>query len=202
MDLTPRQIEVADAGLRVLAKRGFGAVSFRAVAGESGWSLGAVQKAFPNKDELLAAMMHRKRVTAATAAFVDPGRPTLHRWLTNLLISLQPLDAARRDTMLRAIAFDHLAHHNPRIAHAIAASDDVLRRNLASLTRKAQKAGEIDPRLDADAVARTFLAMTEGMASQLLYDPMPADEAERFADYAVARLLGIPLGETTRPDAG
>jgi len=197
MELTERQIEIADAGLRVLAQHGFGAVSFRAVAGESGWSLGAVQKAFPNKDELLAAMMHQMRVTAATAAFVDPGRPTLHRWLTNLLISLQPLDAVRRDTMLRAIAFDHLAHHNARIARAIAASDDVLRRNLASLTRKAQQAGDVDPRLDADALARTFLALAEGMASQLLYDPTSADAAARYADYAVARLLGMPLGETS-----
>ena len=196
MELTARQIEVADAGLRVLAHHGFGAVSFRAVAGESGWSLGAVQKAFPNKDELLAAMMHRMRVTATTAAFVDPGRPTMHRWLTNLLISLQPLDAARRDTMLRAIAFDHLAHHNSRIARAIAASDDVLRRNLASLTRKAQLAGDVDPRLDADAIARTFLTLADGMASQLLYDPIPAEAAEQYAEYAVARLLGIPLGET------
>ena len=197
MELTERQIEIADAGLRVLAQHGFGAVSFRAVAGESGWSLGAVQKAFPNKDELLAAMMHQMRVTAATAAFVDPGRPTLHRWLTNLLISLRPLDAVRRDTMLRAIAFDHLAHHNARIARAIAASDDVLRRNLASLTRKAQQAGDVDPRLDADALARTFLALAEGMASQLLYDPTSADAAARYADYAVARLLGMPLGETS-----
>lgn len=193
MELTDRQMELADAGLRIVASRGLGAVSFRAIASESGWSLGAVQKAFPSKDELLAAMMHRMRVTAATAAFADPGRPTLHRWLTDLLISLQPVDEGRRDTMLRAIAFDHLAHHNQRIARAIAASDEVLRRDLASLMRKAQKSGELSPDLDVDVIAGLFLALAEGMASQLLYDPVPAEEARRRADYAVARLLAMPL---------
>ena len=193
MELSERQIELADAGLRVLARHGLSGVSFRAIAAESGWSLGAVQKAFPSKDDLLAAMVHRMRITAATAAFVDPGHPTLRKWLTDLLVSLQPMDDQRRNTMLRAIAFDHIAHHNQVIARAIAASDAILRRNIVSLMHKAQNSGELSPEIDVDATARVYLAMAEGMASQLLYDPIPADDARRHADYAVARLLGVPL---------
>jgi len=44
--LSARQGELADAALRILGRDGIAAVSFRAVAAESGWSLGAVQKAF------------------------------------------------------------------------------------------------------------------------------------------------------------
>lgn len=193
MQLTQRQSELADAGLRIVARHGLAKVTFRAVAAESGWSLGAVQKAFPTKDDLLAAMMHRMRVTATVGSLAHPGRPSLHAWLTELLVSLQPVDEDRRNTMLRALAFDQLAHHNRRVARAIASSDRVLRDQIASLVRRAQAEGEVPRALDADAVARLFLSLAEGMASQLLYDPIPASEARGHADYAVARLLAIPL---------
>lgn len=193
MELTDRQTELADAALRVLSRQGLSKVTFRAVAQESGWSLGAVQKAFPTKGELLAAMMHRTRVTAVPAAFQNPGRPTLHAWLTELLVSLQPLDPPRRSIMLRAIAFDTIAHHDPRVAKAIATSDAMLREQLSALVRKAQQRGEVSDELDVEVVVRVVLALAEGMASQLLYDPISQDDARHHASYAVARLLGDPL---------
>lgn len=61
MSLTPRQAELADAVLGLIAREGIAGVSYRAVAAESGWSLGAVQKAFPSKGEMLSAAFARLR---------------------------------------------------------------------------------------------------------------------------------------------
>ena len=61
MDLSPRQAEFADAALRLVARDGLSAVTFRSLAAEAGMSLGAVQKAFPSKEQLLRAMFGRLR---------------------------------------------------------------------------------------------------------------------------------------------
>ena len=63
MERTGRQNELADAGLRLVAGEGMGGVTFRAVAAESGWSLGAVQRAFGSKEDLQAAMLERLRLS-------------------------------------------------------------------------------------------------------------------------------------------
>lgn len=73
MSLTVRQSELADVALAIVAREGMAAVTFRAVAAESGWSLGAVQKAFRAKDELVRAMFIRLRERGASPS---PGGET------------------------------------------------------------------------------------------------------------------------------
>jgi AcrR family transcriptional regulator len=72
--LAPRQAELADAALRILSRDGIAAVSYRAVATESGWSLGAVQKAFASRTEMDAAMLERMRTTAVVTPPGGDGR--------------------------------------------------------------------------------------------------------------------------------
>lgn len=189
MQLTPRQTEFADAALRVLVREGMGAVSFRTVAAEAGMSVGAVQKAFPTKDEMLRAMFARLRATASAPVLSEPGRPTLSGWLVDLMVAVLPLDAARRAAELQGAAFAERAAFDPVIADAVASSDRELRAAIAGLVNRARAEGEVPGSVDADAVGWGVLAFMQGMASQLLYDPAPEDDVRRQCEWVVDGLL-------------
>ena len=189
MELTPRQAEFADAGLRLLARDGMAAVSFRTVAAEAGMSLGAVQKAFPSKAVMLASMFSRLRATASAPVLADPGRPTLRAWLVTLMVAVLPLDEARRAAELQGAAFAERAAFDPDIAAAIATSDDEMRTGLAQLVQRAQSEGEVDESVDPDAAAAALLALMQGMATQLLYDPKPEAAARRQCAWIVDAIL-------------
>ncbi|WP_232548160.1 TetR/AcrR family transcriptional regulator [Propioniciclava soli] len=185
--LSPRQTELADVALSILAREGLGAVSFRAVASASGWSLGAVQKAFGSKDELVRAMYIRHRQGAPS---LGVGSGPLAERLVAVFMSLMPGDAASRATTLEAAAFTERAAHDARIAGAVAASDAGLRATIAGWVREEQARGRVGEEVDADGVAWTFVALAHGAATQLLYAPRPDAEVRALASAAVSRLLG------------
>ena len=188
-----RIAEFAEAALRMVARDGLSAVSFRAVASESGWSLGAVQKAFASKHDLLAATLAHAQSRATTQAGGEPGRPTLHRWLVRLVLATLPLDPERRSAVLVGVAFADRAPFDPSIAATLAAGDSDLRSRLAQLFARAQHEGELAASVDRDRLARSILALASGLAAQLLYDPVTDDEAAALLDQAIAGLLsGAP----------
>lgn len=188
--LTLRQAELADVGLALVAREGMNAVTFRSVAAESGWSLGAVQKAFTSKDELVRAMFIRLRESAGVEPPGEPGRPTLSGWLTELMLGMLPLDERRRAVTLQGAAFGDRAAFDPQIGRVIAASDAELRSLLAALVRRAQGEGEVSASIDPDAVAWAYLALAQGTTLQLLYDPMPEPQVRARTEAAVKALLG------------
>jgi AcrR family transcriptional regulator len=158
VSLTPRQVELADAALRIVARQGMRAVTFRSVAAESGWSLGAVQKAFATKVDLHAAMFARLRGSVGPAPTHEPGRPTLHAWLVELVASVLPLDERRRDLELQGAAFAELAAHDPEIAGVIAVR--------ASCSRPADRVGGAGTRVPGPC-RHTPLVRLSGIDSTL-----------------------------------
>lgn len=190
MELTARQIEFADAALRLLARSGMASVSFRTVAAEAGMSLGAVQKAFPSKDELLAAMLQRMRDRLTQPLLGEPGRPELRAWLVDLMVSVLPLDEARRTAELQASGFAERAAHDEAIARVIAEGDREIVGRIALLIGRGIAEGEVSPGLDPDMCARGWLAIAQGLSAELLYDPRPEDEIRALVRFLVDRLLG------------
>jgi AcrR family transcriptional regulator len=189
MKLTPRQVDFADAALRLLAREGMASVTFRSVAAESGMSLGAVQKALPSKDVMLRVMFARLRETSAGPAQNEPGGPTVESWLVERMMSLLPLDEARRAAELQRVSFAERAAFDPGIAAAVAASDHDLRGALAEMMRQAKSAGQLAASVDPDAAAWAARAFVQGMASQLLYDPAPEEAVRRQCQWIVKTLL-------------
>ncbi|WP_188667888.1 TetR/AcrR family transcriptional regulator [Tersicoccus solisilvae] len=189
MDLTRRQSELADAALRIIARDGMAALSFRAVAAEAACSLGSVQKAFASKDLMLAAGFARLRQEAAPLPPGEPGRPTLRAWLVALLLGILPLDARRRATQRQGDAFAQQALTDPAIAAAIADSDAEVRGLLASLVTRARAEGEVPAHVDPVTTAWAVLALAQGLAMQLLYRPEPEADVRVRLDATVAALL-------------
>ena len=189
MELTPRQVEFSDAALRVLAREGWPPVSFRTVAAEAGMSLGAVQKAFASKNDLLSAMFSRLRRTGYGPIGVEPGRPTLVGWLVELMVSVLPLDEPRRAAELQRASFAERAAFDPAIAAAVAASDHELRMTFAGMVRRAQAEGELAAAVDPDATAWAVRAFIQGMSRQLLYDPVPENSVRRQCQWVVEAIF-------------
>jgi AcrR family transcriptional regulator len=187
--LSARQGELADAALRILGRDGIAAVSFRAVAAESGWSLGAVQKAFASKAALDAAVLQRLRETSVTLPPGEPGRPTLRTWLVELAVAVLPVDQARREATLRGAAFADRAAFDEAIGRTVAEGDAVIRALVARLVSRARAEGEVPADLDPDHVAWAFLALITGAATQLLYDRASEAEVRARVDDAVRGLL-------------
>ena len=189
VDLTPRQSELADSALRIVARDGMEALSFRAVAAEAGCSLGSVQKAFPSKQRMLSAAFLRLRQTAAPLPPGEPGRPQLKEWLVALLLGILPLDQARRDAQRQGDAFAQRAETDPDIATAITESDSQVRRLLASLVARARSEGEVPEGVDPDVTAWAVLALAQGLAAQLSYEPQLESEIHKRLDATITTLL-------------
>ncbi len=191
MDLTDRQRELAGVALRIVADEGMAAVTFRSVAAASGWSLGAVQKAFASKDEMYAAMFATLRASEGVGPAHPPGEPSVHAWLVDLVLSILPLDGRSRALTLQGQAFADRAAYDTGIGAAIAASDKELRALLASLIRRGQTTGEVPPSVDPETTAWAVLALAQGLAAQLLYDPLTKRSLKPRLQKAVAALLHL-----------
>lgn len=192
MELTDRQRELADAALRIVAEEGMVAVTFRSVAAASGWSLGAVQKAFASKDEMYAAMFATLRTADGIGPINAPGLPTVRHWIADLVMSILPLDARRRDLTLQGQAFADKAAYDSTIGDVIARSDGELRALLAQLIRKGQADGEIAGDVDAPTAAWAVLALAQGVAAQLLYDPLSSRTMTARVRSTIGSLLPTP----------
>ncbi len=189
MELTDRQRELADAALRIVADEGMAGVTFRSVATASGWSLGAVQKAFASKDEMYAAMFERLRTSEGVGPTTPPGEPTVREWMVDLIISVLPLDPRRRALTLQGQAFADRAAYDASIGDVIAHSDGELRGLLAHLVRSGQAKGEIAAHVDPTSAAWAIFALAHGVASQLLYDPV----SRRTVTTRVRTIMGVLL---------
>jgi hypothetical protein len=75
------------------------------------------------------------------------------------------------------------------MATVLAGSDAELRGLVATLIRQGRASGELGNRVDPEDAAWAYLALAQGAATQLLYDPVPVDEVRRRARTAVAALL-------------
>ena len=192
-----RQQEFADAALRIVARDGLAALSFRAVASESGWSLGAVQKAFASKEALLLATLERAQAQVISGSSAEPAQPTLEIWLVGLVLATLPLDQDRRAAVIVGTAFADRAPFDQTIADRLTASDTAIRALLIRLFSWRRAEGELAARLNDEALARAVLAFAGGLAAQLLYDPRPASAVEEL----VAGTIGSLLAPSASPVA-
>ena len=192
MELTDRQRELAEVALGIVAAEGMAAVTFRSVAAASGWSLGAVQKAFAAKDEMYAAMFATLRTTEGVGPRNPPGQPTVQEWLTELVLTILPLDDRTRALTIQGAAFAERAAQDPAVGAAIATSDHELRGLLAALIAKGQADGEIPDSVSPATAAWGLLALAQGAASQLLYDRVDEQALTALVRASVAALLHRP----------
>ena len=186
---------VGHALLDLAGKEGLAGASVRGVAAAAGCSPGAVQKYFTTSDEMLEfALDLAGERTAERLASVDTHgavRDVVRGWIVATL----PLDEERRAEARVWAEFAARAAGHPPFADTLALTDREVRAALAGVLDAARARGELAADLPVAAAAHALVAVSDGLAVQLLYDGADPD-AVRAAlaalDGALAALLRVP----------
>ncbi|MFD8600364.1 TetR/AcrR family transcriptional regulator [Kitasatospora sp. NPDC059646] len=196
-DHEARRRDVSEAVRRVLAARGFGGLTLRAVAAELGASTGLLTHYFPNKRALVAHALDvldrqaadRHRPATAEAA-ASRGLPVLRAALLDIL----PLDAEGAAGNRIWVGSWDAALTDPGLTEEHAERYRRARRRMAELCADAQELGELPadrPAADLAALAQSFAL---GLVVQALFAPaeFPAERQRALLDDFLA---GLAAGE-------
>jgi AcrR family transcriptional regulator len=114
--LAPRQAQLTEALLRLVAENGLDAVSVREVASAGGVAIGTVQHYFPTKDAMLASAF--EEVVRRTRSRIERVRlgTDVRRNLSLVLRQLLPLDHERTEEARIQVAFAARAATTPELA--------------------------------------------------------------------------------------
>jgi AcrR family transcriptional regulator len=168
-DHDARRRDVSEAVWRVLASRGFGGLTLRAVAAEMGASTGLLSHYFPTKRALVrhAHDVAEERSAARTRHVPEaPGLPALRAALLDVL-PLSPEMAA----MSRAwVSFWDAAIGDPELGASQTARYVRWRSTLSPHVEQAQRLGELPASADVDDLVATVAAFAHGLVVQALFD--------------------------------
>jgi AcrR family transcriptional regulator len=171
--LEHRKQQILDAAAACFVRRGFHQTTMQDICQESELSPGAVYRYFPSKEAIIEAMAeYRQRQNAERLEKAMSKGATLE--VFDELIRLFFLEREAAEMMATcALMLETIteAPRNPQIREAQARINAGVRVGLANGVRESQARGEIDPTLDADAVARVMSAVYQGYITQLLVDP-------------------------------
>ena len=156
--LRVREDAIVSAVNRLLAEKGFEAMTVDEVAADVGIAKASLYKHFPSKEELAAAAM--VRVLDRALAFIDQEaarenvRPIDHlkavaRWTMQVQLAGEMPSLPAQNSTLRTA----LMQHRTYLDRVMTVSE-----RLGAWITAAQAAGEIDPRLPPEAVLYTLYA--------------------------------------------
>ena len=156
--LRVREDAIVSAVNRLLAEKGFEAMTVDQVAADVGIAKASLYKHFPSKEELAAAAM--VRVLDRALAFIDQQaaqenvRPIDHlkavaRWTLQMQLAGEMPSLPAQNSTLRTA----LMQHRTYLDRVMTVSE-----RLGAWITAAQAAGEIDPRLPPEAVLYTLYA--------------------------------------------
>ncbi|WP_033212710.1 TetR/AcrR family transcriptional regulator [Kitasatospora phosalacinea] len=192
-DHEARRRDVSEAVWRVLAERGFGGLTLRAVAAELGASTGLLTHYFPSKRALVAHALEvldrqaaERRRPATEAAGAARGLVALRAALLDVLPLDEEGDAGNR---IRVGSWDAAlgdaeltAGHAERYRRA--------RRGMAELCAEAQELGELPASRPADDLAAGAQSFVLGLVVQALFAPgeFPPERQRALLDGFLADL--------------
>ncbi|GAB7037226.1 MULTISPECIES: TetR/AcrR family transcriptional regulator [Catenuloplanes] len=169
VDLDARRAEIADALLRLVEERGLAAATMRETAAAAGVSLGAVQRCFATREEMVLFALtrinerFRARVLAAVSPTAGP-RESARTLVTQMLPFAEP---GRADARV-ALAFLGVAAGDPQVAAALRVGDrgarEFFTRHLAGFGHP-------------PVAATRLLALIDGLRAPLLLGHLAPDDA-------------------------
>ncbi|MET9763558.1 TetR family transcriptional regulator C-terminal domain-containing protein [Streptomyces sp. NPDC006372] len=193
VDYEARRLRIADAVCALIARSGMEAVSLRDVATEADVSMGAVQRCFRSKEEmLLFALEHISRRVgeraeeriAATSA--PQAASTL---LTHTLTELALLDEESRTQAHVWLAFVSHAPAGERLAAVLRDTYGKLHDLVTWLVRYGQDTGEIPQHLDPTQEAHSLLAVADGLTVHVVAGHQSPEAALAVLQHHVDRLF-------------
>jgi AcrR family transcriptional regulator len=167
-----RKHQIVDAAANCFARRGLHQSTMQDICREADLSPGAIYRYFSSKDEIIEAMEEQGRQHSAAIidAITSERKDTLDvlEGLTGVFFS--KLEDVRDCAVHIELWAEALS--NPRIRDMVVGIDDSIRDAFATkIVREGQERGEINARLDPDAVGRVMIAFWDGLVLQKTLDP-------------------------------
>ncbi|MEV8019309.1 TetR family transcriptional regulator C-terminal domain-containing protein [Streptomyces sp. NPDC086554] len=192
-DHDARRTEVSQAVWRVLAARGFGGLTLRAVATEMGATTGLLTHYFPSKRALVRhalEVLDRRSAQRARPAAEQAGAASGLVMLRARLLDILPLDAEGAASNRIWVGSWDVALSDPELAEEHAARYRLGRERMTEHIAEAQALGELPqapPAADVAAAAQSFVL---GLVVQALFAPgeFPAERQIALVDEYLARL--------------
>jgi AcrR family transcriptional regulator len=183
-----RREEILAAAKSCFAREGFHATSMRDIYRECGLSPGAVYNHFASKEEIVLAL-GEERLREAQA------RREALELIEDPIEALRLLAAGTREELVREE--DLLLHlqlagealRNEAIAEVARRTFDATLETVVGLFSRAQSTGDLDPSVDADALARVFIGVFQGVVTQTAIGAPP----ERERHIRALRMLFAPV---------
>jgi AcrR family transcriptional regulator len=181
---------ILDAALEVYVERGYRGTSMQAVANAAGVTKPVVYECYPNKDELLLALLDREErrlLDAITNAL--PRNPTSDNVEAVLAAGLTAfLTAAGQATNSWRVVFESRRGSDSVVAERVRRARDMILGQIQALVRLYMEAADIDDvERKVPVVAELLATVAESCARMLVLEHYPWTAAE-LATY-VARLL-------------
>jgi TetR/AcrR family fatty acid metabolism transcriptional regulator len=182
------------AATEVFAKQGFNSVTVADIADHAGIGKGTVYEYFSSKDELLFAVFEwmNEGIAGRIRDLLAAGGTTRKR-----LQGLLDLGAevTREQVEMQAVVLDFWSASRgtkaeERYNQACLATYRTYRGLVADVIRQGQKAGEIRPGVDPDAIATMVVAAMDGLGIQIFFDRDidPNRTVDGFAEVLLAGL--------------
>lgn len=188
-----RRDEILAAAKTCFAREGFHATSMRDIYRECGLSPGAVYNHFESKEEIVRALgeeqLREARAQRDALELIDDPIEALR-----LLNAGSRAQLVREVDLLLQLQLAGEALRNESIADVTRRAFEATRETVVGLIGRAQRTGDLDPRVDADALARVLVGVFQGVVVQTAIGAPP----ERERHIAALRALLAPM---LSPDA-
>jgi AcrR family transcriptional regulator len=168
-----RKQQILDAAATCFSRRGFHQTTMQDICREVELSPGAVYRYFPSKEAIIEGMCSRGQ--EANAAGLEQGleaQGTLDAFDQLIRIFFLEMDNLKSFEVC-ALNVELIAEspRNERVQKLQARTiQDVLVR-LVAFMQASQRTGDVDPALDAEAIARVMIAQYQGLITQRLVEP-------------------------------
>jgi len=164
-----RRQQILAAALRCFSRDGFHNTTTADIVRESGLSQGALYLYFATKDDIIVALADdRHHAEAFLSAVVQSEQDPIDG--LSLLLELYGrslADPHRLDALRVGIQGWAEALRNPTIHTSLTSGMSAVRHEIVSLIERGQRAGQIRPGVAPDAVARTLIAVFQGLILQV-----------------------------------
>jgi len=173
VDHTARREAFLAAAYRMIKKHGISGVTARAVAAEAGFTTGALVHYVKSMDELLAEASEFSARDVRAKMLEVEALPDALDALRNVLYLALPSDADKRGNWNFFLGFWERSVHNESVRKITHLRYEEWFKRITRLIRRAKTAGQLPADLDIAAAARAAIALTDGIAIQVLRSGNP-----------------------------
>lgn len=193
VDHDVRRRELAEALWRITRRDGLEAASLRQVAAEAGVSVGLVQHYFATKDQMLHFALERigedlaGRLARRVGELPEPRDP--REVVRIVMLERLPLTEERRVHAQAGVAWLGRAALRPELTDYMVEGTSRLRDYLADQLRRGQQHGQVATGVNPRRAAEALLALSDGLAAQILSGQHGPDSARQVLECTLDHLF-------------